>query len=392
MMLKALQTGLNILFAAVLLFVFLNLGVAAWAKISPPKPLAFSRLARFPEGLRQHLYPNYSKDEVQALLTESWSIPFVYEEINQFKEKPTTGKYVNVSKYGFRPVANQGPWPPDRKYVNIFVFGGSTTFGYGISDHETIPSYLQQILNGAANADKIRVYNFGRGSYVLGQERALFERLLVQKHTPDIAIFVDGLNDFFSIETEFKFTEHFSHYISSGWLGKFMTAFRELPLMQLIYSRLEEQFLRHKLSKMEDGPSSAREIWLEKVSRYRANKQIIDAVAERWGIQAIFVLQPTFFYEYDIASDAQLNAKIKAQMWDVRIPFSKTAYAALKKAADAGELGKNLLFLGDIHKDIKQPIFVDGSHYSAQFCKMIAFRISREMIARGQLLGAPAAA
>ena len=70
-------------------------------------------------------------------------------------------KYINVDENGFRMTKNQGPWLPSPKYFNVFLFGGSTTFGYGIPDHQTIASYLQEFLSIVPLGKEARVYNFG---------------------------------------------------------------------------------------------------------------------------------------------------------------------------------------------------------------------------------------
>jgi hypothetical protein len=53
--------------------------------------------------------------------------------------------------------------------VYYFVFGGSTTFGYGESDNLTIPSNLQYYLREAFQTDQSAVYNFGRAFYFSSQ-------------------------------------------------------------------------------------------------------------------------------------------------------------------------------------------------------------------------------
>ena len=77
------------------------------------------------------------------------------------------------------------------------MFGGSTAFGIGVPDDQTVASHLQTQLGTARDGREVRVYNFGRGAYYSSQERALFERLIVAGYVPNLAIFLDGLNDFF---------------------------------------------------------------------------------------------------------------------------------------------------------------------------------------------------
>ena len=69
---------------------------------------------------------------------------------------------MNVHEAGFRVGLHQGPWPPAKDEMRIFMFGGSTLFGYGVRDEETISSQLQQFLAGSTDT-KVSVYNFGQG-------------------------------------------------------------------------------------------------------------------------------------------------------------------------------------------------------------------------------------
>jgi len=108
----------------------------------------------------------------------------------EFMEIPITSKFYNVGFENMRYT----------KYVNadnakdkingaIWVFGGSTTFGHGISDNETIPYYLNKI-------DSSSVYiNFGVQAYHQNLEIEKLLLLLKKGYRPKSVIFIDGLND-----------------------------------------------------------------------------------------------------------------------------------------------------------------------------------------------------
>ena len=98
-----------------------------------------------------------------------------------------------MSIQGFRHGRDQGPWPISPDFFNIFFFGGSTTLNVG-PDWTFIPSYPQASL---AAGKKIKVYNLGRGSYFSTQERILFRQLLLANTLPDMAVFLDGVNDLY---------------------------------------------------------------------------------------------------------------------------------------------------------------------------------------------------
>ena len=59
-------------------------------------------------------------------------------------ERPYVSEHLNISSKGYRLVKNQKDFI-DNQNVNIFLFGGSTMFGVGVKDSETIASYIQEI-------------------------------------------------------------------------------------------------------------------------------------------------------------------------------------------------------------------------------------------------------
>ena len=159
------------------------------------------------------VYPDLSRQDRDDLLTESHRVTLVYDPFTQYRERPSQGRFVNVDAQGFRTSKNQGPWPPRSIDLNVFMFGGSTTFGYLVPDHQTIASYLQEYL--AEKSERtIRVYNFGHGYYYSVQERALYEQLLASGVIPDLAIFVDGLNDFYFHDNEPTLTDQFRQFVA----------------------------------------------------------------------------------------------------------------------------------------------------------------------------------
>ena len=78
----------------------------------------------------------------------------------------------------------------------IFLYGGSTTFGAGVTDSQTIGSYLgQMLINDKKN---ICVKNYGRRSYFSFQETILFQKHILNNNikSKDIIIFLDGINEY----------------------------------------------------------------------------------------------------------------------------------------------------------------------------------------------------
>ena len=318
------------------------------------------------------IYPTLMGRDVNLLLYETWSRPFVYEPYTQFKERPFKGKFVNVSEAGFRVTKNQGPWPPDSKNLNIFLFGGSTVFNYGVPDDETIASYLQeQFLFQPPR--KVYVYNFGRGNYFSSQEKILFQELLTSGFIPDIAIFLDGLNDFYYFDNEPLFTERLRKFVDNK--GK--TLLVDLPLINTIKD----------IKKIADvQPDKSAENYddkqlLEKgIKRYVSNKKLIQTIAESFHVKTVFIWQPVPTYKYN------LKYHIFAGRGFGRFLYSKYGYPLMEDFVRKNNMGKNFLWLADIQENVKKPLYVDIDHYSAELSNDIAKRIYNFLVINPQYL------
>lgn len=336
------------------------------------------------------VYPGLSLAEIRELMGETWGRRVVYDPFTQFREAPFAGKYVNVHEAGFRVGLHQGPWPPGREDLRIFMFGGSTLFGYGIRDEETIPSQLQEYLRPRLRRS-VRVYNFGQGSYFSAQERALFEELLLSGHVPQLAVFVDGLNEFYHFSGEPAWTQAMREFVdqesndwSQRWISK--TALARFA-----------RGLRARLGSGDQGMGDAagtasvgedKHAMLEAVlERYVRNKRLIEAVAGAYGVSCAFVWQPTATYHCD--ADCVLSGR-EGEALPHR--YAAPGYARMAARLDDKRLGNDFLWLADLQEGLHEPLYVDRVHYAAGFSKTVADAIGAWLIEGGPLPKAAAAA
>ena len=91
---------------------------------------------------------------------------------------------------GLRLTANQ----PKKPSLTVHVFGGSTVFGTGSTDDETIPSQLQHLVN--QRGLNVSVKNYGFMTLVAAQQKAALANAEIKKG--DVVIFFDGGNDAFN--------------------------------------------------------------------------------------------------------------------------------------------------------------------------------------------------
>jgi len=329
-------------------------------------------------------YPNLSAGEVDALLAEIWSRPLIFDTFTHFRERPYRGKYVNVHEAGFRWSKDQGPWPPDPANCNVFVFGGSTTFGYGLPDDQTVASYLQQFLNAGTSATTVRICNFAQGAYYSIQERILFEKLLAAGHVPDMAIFVDGLNDLYHcVDNTPLHIERLQGQIEGGTghylllaLGDSYLAKAAVKLSNAVGRRFrgsQTEASEKKSAERQEGRDQA--MITAAIKRYVENKKMIEAIAEAYHIRVAFVWQPVSYYKYDLKH----HPFKRSEYWK-RVQTG--AYEAMARFVEQNPLGNSFLWCADIGEGETRMLYVDGFHYSAVMAEKLACAIQTLLVER----------
>ena len=81
-------------------------------------------------------HPEWTEEQAKDFCAERLEFHFVYEPYTQLKAPVMTGWFISVSEHGFRLIKDQRPWPPVSAAFNVFVFGGSTAFGSGVTDEQ----------------------------------------------------------------------------------------------------------------------------------------------------------------------------------------------------------------------------------------------------------------
>jgi len=336
------------------------------------------------------VYPGMDAASIHQLIQETWSRPYEYEPFTQFKERPFHGRFVNVSEHGFRVSKDQGPWPPDPGNYNVFLFGGSTAFGYGVPDDQTVASYLQDYLREAVTPQAC-VYNFGRSSYVSGQERVLLEQLLLAGAVPDLCIFLDGLNEFAfpsgPVETrrlEAIFESKTSLPDRWGWV-------EWLPMTRLAhYSRRAaaraftkrpriDPMNREPVAALDDGRYHDPEIIARVIDRYFGNRRLIASTCREYGTKAVFVWQPIPLYKYDLKYHLFATDDFGSNF------FAYYGYRYMEERVMESPPGMDFVWCADIQESLQEPLYVDKVHYTARMSNLLATTIGDALVERNLL-------
>lgn len=132
-------------------------------------------------------YSHMTQAEVEELWRAHWHVSFRYEPVVGFTHAAIATRFVNIDGFGIRAngPAARGITALDHA---IWFLGGSSTFGEGVADHETIPAQLEQMTGRP-------VINLGIKAYGSAEENLLFNHYLRLGYRPSLALFLDGINE-----------------------------------------------------------------------------------------------------------------------------------------------------------------------------------------------------
>ncbi|MBI4598372.1 MAG: SGNH/GDSL hydrolase family protein [Candidatus Omnitrophica bacterium] len=325
----------------------------------------------------QASYPGLTDQEIDALLNESWTLPLAIHPDGSFTVAPFHGRFVTVHDAGFREVPDQGRWPIDRnRYLTIFLFGGSTAFNYGLPDDQTMAAFLQCRLNSTPRPKPVRVYNFGVGYFSSTQERQRFDMLVRQGAIPDLAIFLDGLNDFYYARGDF-FNTASAHWwerairrVRLSRLGAPLRFIEEHVSAAYIAQRsnggpknIVDRLIAYAVERQYDDP----QLLHRAIQRYLANKTAIEALAARVGTTPMFIWQPVPTYKYNL----QLHNPFLRDGFGQHT-YSLFGYPVMAQFIKSHPQGNNFVWCADIQSNTTSPLYIDLVHYSAKFSQLVA--------------------
>ncbi len=239
----------------------------------------------------------------------------------------------------------------------VWMFGGSTMFGWGVPDEETMASHLSAILSRDLPGRSVAVTNHGHSYFFSSQELALFETLLRRGDHCDVAVFLDGLNEsgIYSHHDTPAFTDRMAVAMareqarnpsarSYFWLSP---DFPPLRLVGAIGGRL----IRPPAPPADQSPT------YDQVNTYQFNLSAEAALGSMHGIKTLFFWQPVPG-ENGYAPARDLAARVRQSV-----------------KAD------NFYYIADIFKDMdSRDVYVDYHHYGDIGNERIAENIAGEVL------------
>ena len=143
------------------------------------------------------LFEDTDKESLRKICLENIGLASADEGFDWIKgtRGPVSGineKIVYINSEGFRGPEFTKEKPENT--IRIFTFGGSTTFGSGVLDHQTWPAILQKKFDEIDSFIKIEVINVGWSNWDSIDETNLIKNKLLD-YEPDIFFVYDGTND-----------------------------------------------------------------------------------------------------------------------------------------------------------------------------------------------------
>lgn len=280
-------------------------------------------------------YDDINLSEVRKLKTE-------YKDFIVWRRKDHRSQDINITN-GVRFT----PKEYDEEKTAIWFFGGSTTWGYGVSDKETYPYYVGKRL-------KYKVENFGETGYVARQSLAYLNNLFINQdyEIPEKIVFYDGVNDVthrcrseingLATDREFYINNKVQdvqvlgtskHIFSFQSTFNQLIKFTELVSNKIFLSRQErEKLYASDLFNCVSDKDKADYIARTLVSTWTAAKDL----ANSNGAQFLAVLQPHAYTNKYAMNDDNLNLD-SDKMIAVSLQFP-AVYPLIKKYAQQAEI------------------------------------------------------
>jgi lysophospholipase L1-like esterase len=324
-------------------------------------------------------------DEADRSLVFEW-YPYV-----QWRAAPFAGKLINIGPGGIRRTWNSSDCDADPTVTRVFMFGGSTMWGFGARDDFTIPSLVARKLV-TQGYRHVCVVNFAERAYVTTQEVLTLLLQLRAGNTPSVVVFYDGVNDILAAyqsgaagtplnehnrQAEFNLTKRGGEMFARGTRVAVKTSslyrFWSSTWKGLLDARAEARSDRRELDE------GQRISLADSILRtYAANTDIVRTLAREYGFKTLFYWQPVAFVSKQLTADEKQRVETHERSRHFEEIF-KTTYKRL--AAHESLVGASgFRDLSGVFRAVTASVFIDFAHKSENGNERVAEEIVRDVM------------
>ena len=283
---------------------------------------------------------------------------------------------------GRRAVKGLEPLKNCSSIKEIWMFGGSTTYGVGVPYSENIPSYLQEILNN--HHDCYKVINYGVPYHYSKQETINFvNNLLDNDKLPSIAIFLDGLNDFGQPGSTIRGEPHFTPVLTSlvprgsnpgsksGSNSPILFNLEIISFLQRKLSRNSISSESHSHYSNNDLPAGYTDVSAAKAISEKVTKNTLKLgkICEVYVIKCFRFLQPVAAVDYTPPSNDYLTTWTQD---NAKVSRFRNGYNFVRGNTRTDFRGIKFIDISSVFRNYTGIPYIDGGHYSPRANKLIA--------------------
>ena len=355
----------------------------------PATAYYFARFVRGPKPRASASYPTFENKKISReifLELDRVAASYKYYSFIGWRKQLVNLKYTNVDPpYNTRRSIGQGL---NKSY---WFFGGSTMWGNGVSDINTIPSHFYKISGKS-------VYNFGEGGWGSRQSLNQLISIISHKQLPQTVVFYDGVNDVqHQCRTEIVDLPSHSYQTlirSSLKIRKSISSKFSALISQLMQKSIFLPYKKvlNKVLNIDTDPINTG--YYNCVGNPERAKSIAKNLVENWysayalskiySFKFLAVLQPTIYtsmhdYSYFSESDKKKTNLLKDEynyVYPYIYEFAKEKCLFDKTFCDSFVDGRQWL------KESVQPIFFDFNHLNSNGNKLVARKIYDLLILR----------
>ncbi len=320
----------------------------------------------------------------------------VYEPYTIWKRRPYRGEYTTIDLSGSRRTVGNSE---SEDALEIWMFGGSTVWGVGAPDGETIPSHLASYLNGTLGIEAT-VRNLGRRGFVSTQEVIYLMRELQAGRRPDIVVFYNGVNDAatVSIRPEIPgahvsfdaIRERFDTRNDDDSLGWFARSTGLYKASRIVLDRVQDDpferdgiivYAEHDTDLTPDYRRLAErgiDLWL-------FNARMVDSLARAYDFVPLIAFQPglwTTGKPLDPSEESLIVSEMEyAGLKTIMTVRAEMAALLDDKVSDA-HAANTVVNMNDLFVDTPEPVYIDYVHVTGRGNEIAARRIASELLGR----------
>jgi lysophospholipase L1-like esterase len=296
-----------------------------------------------------------------------------YEPYVMWRRPAVRGATITVDSLGNRrtPGAQCGEGA-----LRVFVFGGSTTWGYGVPDSATIPAFMQRELS-ARLMRPVCVVNYGELGHTSTQSLLQLMARLRDGDAPDMAVFYDGVNDLFTSDQYDQPGLHGDMNLYARRLEHRPTWWESLALARLAFHLFgvghapARDRYRHTLG------VSPPELAERTAQVYLANIAMARSLSRAHGVEHFAFWQPNLLAtEKPLTPEERLIRSAGKPGRRMSPAFAADVYERVRRAADSTE---RLYSLAGLFANETRLLYLDWQHLLPEGNELVARRIVREL-------------